>query len=111
MKSILIGGIEYTIHEVPVVDIDGDRNFQGTCAYRRTEISVIEGLSEQRKTDVLAHEVMHAMFYEAGFEDMDEDTVCRLAKVFRSVLTDNNLSEFRPEITELWAGNELLKVM
>lgn len=89
-QPMKIGGIVYTVEEVPVVIVNGNRNNAASCDHNISHIQILETVSEERKRDLLAHEVMHAIFYEAGYEDDDqEEMVNRLAKVFRSVLDDN----------------------
>lgn len=87
--KIKVGGVEYKIKQKQFVEIDEDRNYQGCCDYRRTEIQVLDSLSNERKEDVMWHELTHAIFYEAGFEDQDEDMVNRVAKVMAQVVKDN----------------------
>lgn len=92
-KTIKVGGIIYTVEEKPFVEIDQDRNYQGACLYQKTQIEILDSLSEDRKEQTLIHEVTHAIFYEAGFEEQDEDMINRVAIVLHQVLKDNNLNE------------------
>lgn len=89
-KPIKIGSVTYRVKEKPFVDIDGDRNYQGCCDYPNTEISILSDISDERKNDVLIHELTHAIFYEAGFEEQDEDMINRVAKVLHQVIKDND---------------------
>ncbi|MEC2070328.1 hypothetical protein [Alkalihalophilus marmarensis] len=87
--EIKVGGVIYTVKELPVVDIGGDRNYSGACDYNQTTIELEEGLSDERKNDVLFHEITHAIFYEAGFAEQDEDMINRVGKVISQVFNDN----------------------
>ena len=88
-NKVKVAGVEYTVNVKPYIDISGDRNYQGVCNYQHTTIELLDDLSEERKRDTFFHELTHAIFYEAGFEDQDEDEVNRVAKVIHQVITDN----------------------
>lgn len=89
-KQIKVVGVEYSVAEKPFIEIDGNRNYQGACWYDKTEIQVVEAISNERKKQVFVHELVHAIFHEAGFEVQDEDTVNRVGIVLHQVLKDNN---------------------
>ncbi|WP_086348765.1 hypothetical protein [Candidatus Enterococcus clewellii] len=89
MDEIKVAGVTYQIKEVPVVEIERDKNFLGFCDHDNTEIHVLDELSDQRKDDVLFHELTHAIFFEAGYDDQDEDMINRVGKVFHQVIKDN----------------------
>lgn len=91
--EVKVGPVSYQIIEKPFVEIDDDRNYQGVCRYADTTIEILEGISKERKSDVFIHELTHAIFYEAGFEEQDEDMVNRVAKVLHQVIKDNDLSK------------------
>ena len=90
MIGINVGSVRYYVIEKPVIEIDDDKNYQGCCDYRKTEISILNELSDERKDDVLIHELTHAIFYEAGFEEQDEDMINRVAKVLHQVIKNND---------------------
>lgn len=81
--------MNYSVASKPYIEIESDRNFQGSCDYLNTEISIIEDLSEERKKDVFFHELIHAVFYEAGYEEQDEDMINRIGKILHQVISDN----------------------
>lgn len=91
--EVKIGPVSYQVIEKPFVEIGGDRNYQGACCYADTTIEILEDISEERKEDTFIHELTHAIFYEAGFEEQDEDMVNRVAKVLHQVIKDNDLSK------------------
>lgn len=86
---IKVGPVYYDITEKPFIDIDGDRNHAGCCDYDHTEIAILADLSDERKNATFYHELMHAIFNEAGFDHHDEDLVDRLSKVLHQVIDDN----------------------
>lgn len=88
-EKVKVGQLFYDVIEKPVIIIEEDRNYQGSCIYTNTAIVILDSLSEERKNDVFFHELTHAIFYEAGFEDQDEDMVNRVAKVIHQVMNDN----------------------
>jgi len=48
-------------------------------------------LSESRKEQTFVHELTHAIFYEAGVEEQDEDMINRVSLVLHQVLKDRHL--------------------
>lgn len=85
-----VAGITYDVKEEPFIEVDGNRNYQGACEYGKTEITILKDISSERKEDVFVHELTHAIFYEAGFEDQDEDMINRVGKVLHQVIKDND---------------------
>lgn len=92
VSQVKVGQLEWTVKESPAVIIEGNRNYAGSCSYEKTEITLLETLSEERKEDVFFHELTHAMFHEAGFDDHEEDVVNRLAKIVHQVVKENDFS-------------------
>ncbi|HEL1704843.1 TPA: ImmA/IrrE family metallo-endopeptidase [Streptococcus suis] len=68
---------------------DDERNLWGYCDYEQQIIYVRESLSEERKRQVLIHELTHAMLQEAGYKEQDEDLVTRFSIILHQVLIDN----------------------
>lgn len=90
-KEVKVGGVIYSVASKPFIEIDSDRNFQGMCNYLDTEICILEDLSNERRKDVFFHELTHAIFYEAGYDEQDEDMINRISKVLHQVINDNKL--------------------
>lgn len=88
---IKVGGVHYEVNEVDYVEIDGDRNFNGACWYTPLRIDMVKSLTPQKKKIVLAHELTHAILFEAGFKEQDEDMVDRISKILLQVIQDNDL--------------------
>ncbi len=91
--TVKVGPVNYDVVEKAFIEIDGNRNYQGACLYADTTIEILEDISDERKPDVFIHELTHAIFYEAGFEEQDEDMINRVAKVLHQVINDNNFKE------------------
>lgn len=90
IETVKVGQITYKVTEEPVITSQEDRNYQGVCSFTNTQISVLNSLSEERKKDVFFHELTHAIFYEAGFEEQDEDMINRVAKIIHQVIEEND---------------------
>lgn len=88
-NEIKVGGVVYTITEKPFIEIDGSRDFIGKCDYEKAEIAVLSDISNERKDQTAIHELTHAIFYEAGYEEQDEDMINRVGKILHQVLIDN----------------------
>lgn len=89
--TVQVGAVNYDVVTKPFIDIDGERNYQGSCDYLNTQIELVEDMSDERKEDTFFHELTHAIFYEAGFEEQDEDMINRVGKVLHQVIKDNDL--------------------
>lgn len=88
-KSVRVAGVDYKVQEVENVIIEGSTEYGGSCDYASMEIEIRESLPQTRKDEVFVHELLHAMFYEAGYQEHDEDMVNRVGKVLYQVLKDN----------------------
>ncbi|EIM8287175.1 ImmA/IrrE family metallo-endopeptidase [Listeria monocytogenes] len=88
MEKIKVGGIWYEIKEVPAVDIAGDKNYLGACDYENQIIEILGSLPETRKRQVLIHELTHAILYEAGYQEHDEELVERFSIATYQVIED-----------------------
>lgn len=87
-EEIKVGGIKYKIEMVKFIDVDGDRNFQGMCHFDKAKIEILESLSDQRIEQTLIHELTHAIFYEAGYDEQDEDMINRVGIVLHQVVKE-----------------------
>ncbi|WP_445506805.1 ImmA/IrrE family metallo-endopeptidase [Niallia sp. 03190] len=93
--KLKVAGIEYEVKEVP--NMEEDYNQLGQIFYTRGIIKLDSQLSKERKEQCLIHELTHAIFFEAGYEEQDEDMINRVGIVLYQVLKDNNLSFGKPE--------------
>ncbi|WP_407268934.1 ImmA/IrrE family metallo-endopeptidase [Radiobacillus sp. PE A8.2] len=87
--KVKVAGITYDVMEKDFIEIDDNRNYQGKCSFTNTNIEVLSSLSIGRKEDVFVHELLHAIFTEAGYDDQDEEMIIRVGKVLHQVLRDN----------------------
>lgn len=90
---IKVGGIYYEVREVDYVEIDGSRDYNGACWYVPLVIEIVRSLSRQKKKSVLVHELTHAIFFEAGFKQQEEDVIDRVSKILLQVIEDNDLKK------------------
>jgi Zn-dependent peptidase ImmA (M78 family) len=88
-NKVKVAGVEYQVKEVPFVEIEHNRNYQGACRYSESTIEILNSLSKDRKEQVFVHELLHAIFNEAGYNDHEEDMVNRLGIILHQVLKDN----------------------
>lgn len=93
LNQIKVGGITYDVHHVDLTTHrDEELGMQlGYCHFHNDLIETNSKISEQRKNQTLIHEMMHAMYEEAGLEQNEEE-VDALAKVLFQVLQDNDFS-------------------
>lgn len=95
-NKINVAGIDYAVKEVEGIT---DRfDVWGQVNYGKAIIEIDSTLSESRKEQTLVHEILHACFKDAGYDEQDEDMVNRVGIVLYQVLKNNHLS-FSPRIT------------
>lgn len=88
-NKVDVAGIDYTVREV--VGLADDHDLGGQIVYHKSDIKIESAMSETKKEQVFVHELTHAIFYEAGYDEQDEDMVNRLGIVLYQVLKNNNL--------------------
>lgn len=89
--TVKVAGVDYVVEYKDFIEINGNRNYQGACWYGESKIEIMNDLSETKKQQVFVHELVHAIFNEAGFDEQDEDTVNRIGIVLHQVLRDNKI--------------------
>lgn len=87
--DINVCGVRYKI--VQLEDVDNNPCCLGLCVYRDSRIQLKRGLSFERKKQTLIHELLHAMLYEAGYEEHDETLVSNLSIVINQVIGENDI--------------------
>lgn len=92
--KIRVGAVDYNVKEVENLH-DNGRELFGWVTYGDCTIRLDAAMDKCRKEGVLVHEMLHAMLYEAGFDEQDEDMVNRLGNVLHGVLRDNNFEFLR----------------
>ncbi len=70
-KSVAVGGFVYTIHPWDHDEAVAS-NLLGYCDNVKTYIKIADGLNYQLRAEVLLHEVMHAIFRQAGVDAAPE---------------------------------------
>lgn len=103
IKKIKIGAIDY---EVKMLPKDKDNQY-GACVYNHQTIYLSPNQLHQSASDTLLHEVLHAIWHEAGIEHNEiivEETVVRtLSTWLRIVFTDNpELVKFILNSKKVW---------
>lgn len=89
-----IGAVDYEIKEVADLHDKGEE-LLGWVTYNDCLIRIDSALSDKRKRSVIIHELLHAMLYEAGYDEQDEEMVRRLGNVLAQVLRDNDFGFMR----------------
>ncbi|WP_179107285.1 ImmA/IrrE family metallo-endopeptidase [Sediminibacillus massiliensis] len=111
-KQVKVAGLNYVVEEKPYVGINNNKNFLGACDYDQTTIEILENISDERKEEVFVHELTHAIFEAAGYDEQDEEMINRLGKVLNQVLKDNpNMLSERKSPPELETGGETVKAI
>lgn len=109
LESIKIAGVDYKVEVVDGFDMsesekhgfirDGHDPEEmvkwGEASYHESAIRLWSGLSEEKKKQTLIHEMLHAVFHEAGYDEDNEEEVNRLSIVLHQVLKDNDFSFIR----------------
>lgn len=86
--TVKISGINYTIGGF---DTDVDRNLMGRLSYDVAQIYIRNDLPIDKKYETLLHEVMHAVYMNAGLQpgDEEEKVVTALSSGIYQFLKDN----------------------
>lgn len=87
--KVIVAGIDFEILEVK--GITERFNVLGQVNYNKGQIELDQDMCKTKKEQVLIHEVLHACFNEAGYEEQDEDVVNRVSIVLYQVLKQNKL--------------------
>lgn len=88
-NTVDVAGIGYEIEEVDNLERDFDH--LGQILYTKGIIKVDSNIATDRKEQVFVHELLHAIFFEAGIEEQEEDMVNRVGIVLYQVLKQNKL--------------------
>lgn len=82
-----VGSNVYTVAEVEGFMRKYD--LYGQVLYSDCHIEIESRMAPTRKTNVIIHELLHAMLFEAGYDEQDEELVRRLGNVLTQVIGDN----------------------
>lgn len=91
-NEVTVAGINYLVNQVDKIEHD-DANW-GLTIYESHQIQIKGLLDDERKRQVFIHEVLHAVFFESGYKEHDEEMINRISTTLSSVLKkqDNSLS-------------------
>lgn len=95
---IKVAGTHYNVMRAQGL-ASGDRLY-GDVNYVIHRIRVDADLSPERAQQTLIHELLHAVFYEAGYDEQDEEVIRRVSNVLYQTLADNDVLTLMEEITE-----------
>jgi hypothetical protein len=86
--TIKISGIDYSVDGF---DTDVDRNLMGRLSYDTAQIYIRNDLPIDKKMETLLHEVLHAVYMNAGLQpgDEEEKVVTALSSGLYQFLKDN----------------------
>ena len=82
-----IGTSHYSVKET--AGLIAKQELFGHVAFTDNQIEIEESLCDQRKQNVIVHEVVHAILYEAGYDEQNKEQVIRIGNVLTQVLRDN----------------------
>ena len=88
-KKVKVAGIDYEVKEVE--GILERFNVLGQINYHKGVIELDNSLCQTRKEQTFVHELLHACFREAGYEEQEEEMIDRVSSVLYQVLKDNKL--------------------
>lgn len=88
-ERVNVAGINYKVSQVKGLAEKYDLG--GQIYYEKGLIDIDSDMSQDKKEQVLIHEVLHSIFNEAGFRQQDEDMITRLGIVLYQVLKYNDL--------------------
>lgn len=115
LESIKIAGVDYKVEVVDGFEMSESEKRRfikdghdleeltkwGEAVYHESAIRLWSGLSDEKKKQTLIHEMLHAVFHEAGYDEENEDEVNRLSIVLHQVLKDNDFSWLQGEEYEI----------
>lgn len=83
-----LAGVTYTVEEVEFVEIGNDTDIMSGHDFKNCEIQILKNMSLDNKKQSLAKELTHAIFYEAGYKEQDENMIDRISLVLYEFLDD-----------------------
>lgn len=107
-KAVKVGGVIYKVREKDLI-VANETSGLGSCDYDKSIIELKTGMSQTRKEQVFMHELTHAILFEAGFSEHDEDLVERFAIVAHQVFKDNWNTDITEEVTMTYGGEEIAR--
>ena len=87
MEKIRILSCDYDVIEVD--HLSRSEHLMGQVDYVEQVIKLERDLKDDRKAEVLLHEVLHCVFFSLGDNDLEEAFLSRLSAALAQVLRDN----------------------
>ncbi|MEK3821383.1 ImmA/IrrE family metallo-endopeptidase [Cytobacillus sp. FSL W8-0315] len=103
-SKVKVAGIEYQVKEVEG-NLEKFNNL-GQINYFKGIIEIDDSMAADRKEQTFVHELLHACFKEAGFDEQDEDMIDRVSAILYQVMKDNQL-HFGKTIIETDSGMKM----
>ena len=97
--AIIVNGIPYTV-STDYDDYLDAKELMGECAYDDLMIKLHSTLPPTAKQVIACHEMAHALLYEAGYEDMNDEALIQPLGHFLYLFLRNNNFDF------LWGCEE-----
>lgn len=89
-NEIDVAGIIYETKEVDGLAIKHDQ--WGKIYYDDCLIEIDSNMTDERKQQTFTHEMLHAIFAEAGYSEHDEEMITRVSNVLYQVLKNNKFN-------------------
>lgn len=83
-NEVNVSGINYRVSEVNQIEHD-DANW-GVTIYETHQIQIKKSLDKERKRQIFIHEVLHAVFFESGYKEHDEEMIDRIGTTLAGAL-------------------------
>lgn len=87
-NKIKVAGVHYDVQA-----FEDDENC-GTCSFDSLVIRIDPRLKSEKQQQVFVHELLHAVFWEAGYSEQDEEMIDRVGRVLYQVLNDNDIDSY-----------------
>lgn len=88
-EKVNVAGINYEIAQVE--GLANKYDLGGQIYYEKGIIEIDEDMCQDKKEQVLVHEILHSIFNEAGYDEQNEEMILRLGIVLYQVLKNNDL--------------------
>jgi hypothetical protein len=85
-NKVKIGGLTYTVEETPHIAFG--ENYNGEILYRELKIK-IRPMAAEVMARSFCHEVVHAIYDNLGYSELDEKRIDELAGALHALIVDN----------------------
>lgn len=94
-QRVKVAGIDYKVEEKPLIILDGELGYRGACDSTTLTMEILDDMPWQRKKATFIHELLHAIMFEAGMREHDEELIDRMVPVLTQVLSNNDFNWMR----------------